>query len=74
MGRTKGLELAKVAPRDGQYLDCATCFHRAREMPEEDSRREVEKEMTGRRRKPLEAIWVRDGRRGKIELGEGEVV
>ena len=48
VGWTKGLELAKLARRDGQQFDCATWLHKAREMPKEDFRREVEKELTGR--------------------------
>jgi hypothetical protein len=47
VGWTKGLELAKVARRDGQDFDCATWLHKAREMPKEDFKREVEKELTG---------------------------
>jgi len=30
VGWTKGLELAKVARRDGQEFDCATWLHKAR--------------------------------------------
>ncbi len=48
VGWTKGLELAKIARRDGQDFDCATWLHKARELPKEDFRREVEKELTGR--------------------------
>jgi len=33
VGWTKGLELAKVARRDGQEFDCATWLHRARSLP-----------------------------------------
>jgi hypothetical protein len=35
VGWTRGLELAKVARRDGQEFDCATWLHKAREMPKE---------------------------------------
>jgi len=47
IGWTKGRELAKLARRDGQHFDCAPWVHKAREMPREDFRREVEKELTG---------------------------
>ena len=38
--------MAKVARRDGQDFDCAPWVHKARSMPREDFRREVEKELT----------------------------
>jgi hypothetical protein len=48
VGWTKGLELAKLARRrDGQEFDCATWLHRAREMPKEQFRREVEPFLAG---------------------------
>ncbi len=59
VGWTKGLELAKLARRDGQHFDCATWLHKAREMPKEDFRREVEKELTGREEEPSELIYFK---------------
>src|SRR5881397_3843677 len=60
VGWTKGLELAKLARRrDGQGFDCATWLHRAREMPKEQFRREVEKELTGRETEPWEIIYFK---------------
>ena len=50
VGWTKELELAKVSRRDRQ--DCATWLHRVRNLPKEDSRREVEKELTGKETEP----------------------
>ena len=35
VGWTKGLELAKVARRDGQEFDCATWLHKARSLPKD---------------------------------------
>ena len=32
----KGLDLAKITRRDRQHFDCATCLHKAREMPKEE--------------------------------------
>jgi hypothetical protein len=46
VGWTKGLELAKVARRDGQAFDCATWLHKARSLPKDQFKREVEKELT----------------------------
>ena len=59
MGWTKGLELAKLARRDGQDFDCATWLHKARALPKEDFRREVEKELTGREEEPSELIYFK---------------
>jgi hypothetical protein len=62
VGWTKGLELAKVARPDGQYFDCATWFHKlnkAKEMPKEDFKREVEKELTGRETEAWEIIYFK---------------
>ena len=59
VGWTKGLELAKVARRDGQDFDCATWLHKARVLAKEDFRREVEKELTGRNEEPSELIYFK---------------
>ena len=59
VGWTKGLELAKLARRDGQHFDCATWLHKAQEMPKEDFRREVEKELTGKEEEPSELIYFK---------------
>jgi hypothetical protein len=59
VGWTKGLELAKVARRDGQHFDCATWLHKAREMPKEQFKQEVEKELTGRETEPWEIIYFK---------------
>jgi len=56
---TKGLELAKLARRDGQHFDCALRVHKAREMPTEVFRREVEKELTGKEQEPSEIIYFK---------------
>ncbi len=59
VGWTKGLELAKLARRDGQRFDCATWLHKARALPKEDFRREVEKELTGKEEEPSELIYFK---------------
>ena len=59
VGWTKGLELAKVARAEGQHFDCATWLHKAREMPKEEFKREVEKELTGRESEPHEIIYFK---------------
>ena len=52
-------QYSKLARRDGQYFDCATWLHKAREMPKEDFRREVEKELTGKEEEPSELIYFK---------------
>ena len=59
VGWTKSLELAKLARRDGQEFDCATWLHKAREMPKEQFKREVEKELTGRETEPWEIVYFK---------------
>ncbi len=59
VGWTKGLELAKLARAEGQRFDCATWMHKAREMPKEEFRREVEKELTGHETEPHEIIYFK---------------
>jgi hypothetical protein len=59
VGWTKGLELAKVARRDGQEFDCATWLHKARSLPKDQFKREVEKELTGKESEPWEIIYFK---------------
>ena len=60
VGWTKGLELAKLARnREGQDFDCATWLHKARALPKEVLRREVERELTGKDCEPWELIYFK---------------
>src|SRR5690348_6001530 len=59
VGWTKGTELAKLARSEGQRFDCATWLHKARSMPKEEFKREVEKELTGRESEPHEIIYFK---------------
>jgi hypothetical protein len=59
VGWTKGLELAKLARKQGQRFESATWLHRARQMPKEDFKREVEKELTGKDSEPSELIYFK---------------
>jgi hypothetical protein len=60
VGWTKGLELAKLAKwRNGQDFDCATWLQKARELPKEEFRREVEKELTGKDTEPSEIVYFK---------------
>ena len=59
VGWTKGVELTKLARRDRQEFDCATWVHKARSMPKEEFKREVEKELTGRETEAHEIIYFK---------------
>jgi len=59
VGWTKAAELTKVARSDGQHFDCATWLHKAREMPKEHFKHEVEKHLTGKDTEPTEIIYFK---------------
>jgi hypothetical protein len=59
VGWTKGVELAKLARKQGQRFESATWMHKARQMPKEEFRREVEKELTGKDSEPSELIYFK---------------
>ena len=59
VGWTKAAELTKVARSDGQEFDCATWLHKAREMPKEHFKHEVEKHLTGKDTEPTEIIYFK---------------
>ena len=59
IGWTKSLELAKVARKEGQRFNCATWLHKAKEMPKDVFRREVERELTGEDREPWEIVYFK---------------
>src|SRR5439155_5831373 len=59
VGWTKGLELAKLARRDGQGFESAIWLHKAREMPIAEFKREVEKELTGKEEETSEIVYFK---------------
>ena len=59
VGWAKGIELVKLARRDRQNFDCATWLHKARQMPKEDFKKEVERELTGRETEPWEIVYFK---------------
>lgn len=59
VGWTKGLELAKVARAEGKQFDCAIWLHKARSMPPQQFKREVDKELTGRDTEPHEIVYFK---------------
>ena len=65
VGWSKGLELAKLARRNnGQDFDCATWLHKARVLPKEQFRHEVERELTGTESEPSDLMLGSDKSRG----------
>ena len=59
IGWTKGLDLAKVARRDKQKFNCATWLHKAKTLPKDEFRQEVERELTGKDGEPWELIYFK---------------
>jgi hypothetical protein len=59
VGWTKGIELVKLARRDRQNFDCATWLHKAQQMPKDDFKKAVEKELTGRETEPWEIVYFK---------------
>ena len=59
VGWSKGLELAKLARRQGQHFESATWLHKARHLPKQEFKREIEKELTGKDCEPSELIFFK---------------
>ena len=59
VGWSKAMELVKVARRDGENFDCATWLHRAKELPKEGFKTEVERYLTGKETEPWEIIYFK---------------
>jgi hypothetical protein len=59
MGWTKARELVKVARKDGAEFVCAPWVHKAKELPREQFRREVERHLTGKETEAWEIIYFK---------------
>src|SRR5246500_4171688 len=59
VGWSKAVELVKVARRDGEEFDRATWLHKARELPKEGFKGEVERHLTGKEAEPWEIIYFK---------------
>ena len=59
VGWTKGLELAKLARKQGEHFESATWLHRARQLPKADFQREIEKVLNGEDSEPSELIYFK---------------
>jgi hypothetical protein len=49
----------KVARRDGAEFDCAPWVHKAKELPKEEFRREVDRYLAGKETEPWEIIYFK---------------
>ena len=59
VGWSKASELVKVARSEGQRFDCANLLHKARKLPKESFKREVERHLTGKDTEPWEIIYFK---------------
>ena len=59
MGWTKARELVKVARKDGAEFACAPWVHKAKELPKEEFRREVERHLTGKEMEAWEILYFK---------------
>jgi len=59
VGWTKARELVKVARREGSEFDCAPWVHKAKELPREEFKREVERHLTGQETEAWEIIYFK---------------
>jgi len=59
VGWTKATDLAKIARREGQRFDRATWLHRAKQLPKDEFKREVERHLTGKDTEPWELVYFK---------------
>jgi hypothetical protein len=59
IGWRKAAELVKVARSEGDRFECAPWVHKAKELPKEEFKREVERHLTGKVTEPWELIYFK---------------
>ncbi len=59
IGWRKAAEMVKVARRDGDEFDCAPWVHKAKVLPKEEFKQEVERYLTGKDTEPWELIYFK---------------
>ena len=59
VGWSKAVELVKIARKDGEGFDCATWLHKAKGMPKEGFKNEVERHLNGKETEPWEIIYFK---------------
>jgi hypothetical protein len=59
VGRSKATKLAKVARRKGQDFDCAKWLHKAKTLPFDPFKQEIERAINGPEAEPWEIIYFK---------------
>ena len=59
LGWAEGLELAKLALKEGQHFKSAIWLHKSRELPADQLRVAVERELTGKETEPWEIVYFK---------------
>ena len=59
VGWSKAIEMVKVARREGEDFDSATWLHKAKAMPKEGFKDEVQRHLTGKDTEPWEIIYFK---------------
>jgi hypothetical protein len=59
VGWSKAIELVRVAKQDRQDFDCATWLHKAKELPKEGFKVEVERYLSGKETEPWEIMYFK---------------
>ena len=59
VGWSKAVELSRVARKDGESFDSATWLHKAKTLPKEGFKGEVERHLTGKGTEPFELLYFK---------------
>jgi hypothetical protein len=59
VGWSKAVELTRVARKDGEEFDSATWLHKAKSLPKESFKGEVERHLTGKETEPWEILYFK---------------
>ena len=59
VGWSKAVELTRVVHKDGDDFDSATWLHKAKTLPKEGFKSEVERHLTGRETEPWEILYFK---------------
>jgi hypothetical protein len=59
VGWSKAVELTRVAQKDGECFDSATWLHKAKTLPKEGFKGEVERHLTGKETEPWEILYFK---------------